>query len=315
MSESALIGLASTGFAFLAGWLAVLAGQAWRRRAKIRKRMGPIASLLTVQASEVAPVSVQQRRGDRKLTVVAWLDARFPLAGGVRTALIGLGAGGLAFVLLVPVLIFFGVSQVLALIVAAGIGGSVAWQLGKILESAGRTEFSARFLVVLEDFHRMVRYGIPSQQALGSSVAAAEEPVKTSLRNIALDTEFGIPIGVAMDREARRVRVSELSMFAAIVATQHATGGNLSESVANLAKMLRERIDNRSRMKASTAESRITMIIMALVPFAAVALQAVTQPDLVTVLMNEARHLAGIGLGLIVAGLLISWMIIRGAQR
>ena len=118
-----------------------------------------------------------------------------------------------------------------------------------------------------------------------------------------------------MAREARRVRMSELAMLAAIISTQTSTGGNLSEAVGNLAAMLRERLDNRARMKASTAESRVTLIILSIVPFIGVGIQAALQPELVGVLLGEGRHLLGIGLAFIVSGLVISYFMIRGAQR
>ena len=307
-----------TGAVVLAALVAsivLMTVQGMRRRARIRRRMAPVMGLLAVETPETTVTAARRQRSERRNSLTAWLDARYPLARGVRTALIALGAGAAAFALLVPVLVFFGLTYAFSVLAAGGLGGGLAWNLASMLEAARRSEFSNRFLVVLEDMQRMVRYGIPTQQALKSAASTADEPVRTSLRNILLETEFGAPLGAAMDREARRVRIAELSMLAAVVSTQSATGGSLSESVDNLARMLRERLDNRSRMKASTAESRITMIILALVPFAAIGLQALTQPELLDVLLGEARHLLGIGMALIVAGLVISWMTIRGAQR
>ena len=317
MSGTGLIGLAGAGIAFLMGWFAVTGSQALRRRARIRQRMSPFADLLAAETPEAAPTAVRarERPNHAENALVVSLDARFPLAGGIRSTAIASIAGVLAAAGLVPALSFFGMPATLAIVGAALVGVWLGWNVGKLLEDARRNEFSDRFLIVMEDFHRMVRYGIATNQALKSIAAAAEEPVRTSLRNILLDTEFGVPIGTAMDTEARRVRISELSMLAAVVSTQSATGGNLSESIANLASMLRERLDNRSRMKASTAESRITMIILAFVPFAGIGLQAFMQPELIDVLIGEARHLLGIGIALIVAGLVISWLIIRSAQH
>ena len=316
MSAAGLIGLAAAGVAFALSWVAMAGTQALRRRARIRKRMDPHASLLYAEAAESEPVAtVGQQERPRGMALVGWLDARYPLAGGVRTAIIAVGSGALLFLVLVFAFTFFGASVTFATIVGACVGGGFMWYLGEILESGKRTLFSDRFLVVMEDFHRMVRYGVSTQQAMHSIAGVADEPVSTSLRNITLDAELGVPLDAAIDREARRVCVSDLSMFAAILGTQSKTGGNLSESVENLAKMLRERLDNRSRMKSSTAESRMTMVILSLVPLAAIGLQSASQPELVDVLLNEGRHLLGIGLALIVTGLAISWMIIRGAQN
>ena len=81
------------------------------------------------------------------------------------------------------------------------------------------------------------------------------------------------------------------AMLAAILSTQASTGGNLSESVGNLATMLRERRDNVPRCTHANAESRVTLAILALVPVATVALQWQMQPQTVSVLFGEARYL------------------------
>ena len=317
MSGTSLIAIGGGGVVVIA-WLAVKGTQSLQRRAKIRQRMGTMADLLAAEAADSAPVPVQareQQEATEKSALAARLDARYPLAGGIRATSIAGASGLLALLVLVLSMNFFGVPLPLVLIISPAIATGLGFSVGGLLEEARRTQFSDRFLTVLEDFHRMVRFGITANQALNSIAAAAEAPVKSSLRNIVLEVEFGVPIGTAMDREARRVRISDLSMLAAIVSTQSSTGGNLSESVANLAATLRERLDNRSRMKSSTAESRITMIILALVPFAAVGLYSVMQPELVDLLISDARHLLGIGVALIVAGLVVSWILIRNAQR
>ena len=310
-----MITITAIGFAGLLAWFAVAGSQFMSRRARIKRRLNAFANLLNTEAPEVEPVRDRNRAGVSESALVSLLDARFPLAGGMRSAMVAGIAGLVTAALLVPAFGFFGVGKLAIFVVAVLVGGVFGWNVGNVLENAKRNEFSDRFLIAVEDFQRMVRHGISSSQALQSVTSVAAEPVRTSLRNIVLETEFGVPVGLAMDREARRIRISELSMLAAVLSTQARTGGNLSESVANLAAMLRERVDNRSRMKAATAESRITLVILALVPFAGIGIQASTQPELIEVMLGEARHLLGIGILLIVAGLIIAWMMIRRAQR
>ena len=312
MSTPALIALVCMALAVVALWLAV---RSIRRRDRIKKRMAPIAGLLTGGALEAEPEKDAQRETPRESGPRQWLDARYPLSGGMRTAVIGVAAGGGSFALLWLALTFFGMSVALAATVSIIIGAGLAWQTGSMLEQGKRTVFGDRFLIVLEDFQRMVRHGIATGQALASVAAAAEEPAKASLSRVVLETGFGVSVAVAIEREAQRVRVSELSMLAAIIGTQATTGGNLSESLENLAKMVRERRDTRSRMRASTAESRITMIILTFIPAAAVGIQALSQPELIDVLLSEGRHLLGIGVTLIVIGLGLAALIIRRAQH
>ena len=317
MSSLPLVSLAIAVPALVLGWFAVAGVRALRRRIRIRRRISPLSAMMEPETGndELSSMPVRERPESARNTLVARLNDRYPLAGGVRTTLFAGAAALLAFASVLPISIFFGLPSHWAFPVAVAVGGAVGWNIGSMMEANKRNEFSARFLVALEDYYRMVRYGIGGNQALHSTAAAAQEPVKSSLRHIVLDAEVGVPIGAAMDLEARRIRSAELSMLAAVVSTHAATGGNLSEAVGNLASMARERLDNRTRMKASTAESRITMIVLSLVPFAAVGLQAVTQPEMIDVLRGEARHLLGIGISLILAGLALSWMIIRSVQK
>ena len=151
--------------------------------------------------------------------------------------------------------------------------------------------------------------------AFKAITANAEAPVRDSLNRVLLDTDFGVPLAAALEREARHVRISEMAMLAAIFSTQSRTGGGLAESVGNLAEMLRERIDNRARAKAATAEPKITLIVLTLVPFAVVGVQAASQPALVGTLLDEARHLLGIGAGLIVTGLTVAFFLVRSTRQ
>lgn len=298
------------------GCLVMLGSEALRTRKKVRRRMQPFAELLGVEepSRQVAAAPVEMG-GDEQNAALAWLNGRFPLAGGVRVTVIVIFAALAGFAAVTPLLVFVGMTPVLAVPVGAAVAAGLGLNIGTAMENGKRNEFNDRFLLAMEDFQRMVRFGIPAMQGLKSVGDAAEEPLKASMRKILLETDFGVPLEQAMAREARRVRMSELAMLAAIISTQTSTGGNLSEAVGNLAAMLRERLDNRAKMKASTAESRITLIILSVVPFLGVGLQVAMQPDLARVLLGEGRHLLGIGLALIVSGLVISYFMIRNAQR
>lgn len=290
-----------------------LAG-ALRDRARIRRRIGGFASLAAAdrEPEEAVKREVVAMRGGALRTR---LDRLYPLAGGVRTvalaALAGVGVAGAA----VAAATFFGVTVFIAAVGGVVAGILAGMSLGRMLETAKRNVFEQRFLVAMDDFQRMVYFGIGSQQAFSAISAAAEDPLRGSLRNVAHAAELGMELGQAINAEARRVRVGELAMLAAILSTQARGGGNLSEAIANLSSMLRERLDNRARLRAMTAESRITLIILAIVPVLAIGIQAALQPELVDVLLGDARYLLGIGLGLILGGLLMARMMIVRAQR
>ena len=308
-----LLGLIVALVASVAG---VAISEVVRNRRRVRRRLQPLGDMLgDIGDSDEQRSSVSTSSEKNTNTLVALLEGRFPLVGGVKAGMIGAGVALLVFTLLVVVLIFLRLQPGLAVAVSLGLALAAGYSVMTTMESTQQQSYSDRLLLAMEDFQRMVRFGIPTMQALNSISETAQEPLKASLRSVLSDASFGVPLEQAMAREAHRVRMSELAMLAAILSTQASSGGNLSESVGNLAVMLRERRDNRVKMRAMTAESRVTLIILGLVPVAAVAIQWKADPGLVDALFGEARHLLGIGLACITAAFVVSWLLMRSAQR
>ena len=300
----------------LAGMLVLTINDTLRARLRIRRRLQPITNLLDTEGlSPVMETAMPESRTESDSVVRQRMDALFPLSGGVRTGMIVLGATLLLWIAILPAMIFVGVPNIFAAFLSLAAAMIFGWNVGSLVESRKRDAFCNRLVTAVEDFQRMVRFGTSSLRALNSVAQTAEEPLAASLRSILRDTEFGIPVEQAMAHEAHRIRMGELAMLAAIIATQSGTGGSLSEAVGNLGTMLRERLDSNVRLKATTAESKVTMVVLALVPVFGVTIQAFLQPDMVDTLMGDARHLLGIGVGLIVSGLFVSWLMIRRAQR
>ena len=295
--------------------VAVVMIDALRTRARVTRRVRPFGELFAGEEQDAPAQRSTTEAASEENALAAWLKQRFPLAGGARVGVMTVAAMLLAVLLVAPFLMFVGVGTGLALVFAFAVAAALGWNVGKLMEDNKRTEFNDRLLLAMDDFQRMVRFGIPTLQALNSVAEAAEEPLKPVLRNVLLEAALGVPLERAMAREARRTRIGELAMLAAILSTQASTGGNLSEAVGNLANMLRERKDNRTKLKSSTAESRLTLVILGIVPFIGIGMQVPAQPELLTTLLNEGRHLLGIGLGLIFAGFAVSFLMMRSAQR
>ena len=181
--------------------------------------------------------------GNTQNALLAWLEGRFPLVGGVKAGLIGAGVAVLIFSLLTVVLVFLQLQPALAGCVGVRLRACRSLRRGRPLWRArSMVSYNDRFLLAMEDLQRMVRFGIPHHAGTqlrlrGRAASLAGVDAATSC----WDSGLGVPLEQAMAREAHRVRVGELAMLAAILSTQASTGGNLSESVGNLATMLRER--------------------------------------------------------------------------
>ena len=301
--------------AVLAAALAVVAVDSLRVRTKVERRLRPISGMSATEEAEPVAQGALSTAAAEENALVRWLNEQFALAGGVRTGVAVAIVSVIGAAIVAPFLVFIGIGPVWSVMFAIVAAGVLGWNVGKSKEDGQRVSFNDRFLLAMEDFQRMVRFGIPTMQALNSIAEATEAPLKPVLRNVLLDTSLGVPLERAMAREAHRISMGELAMLAAILSTQADTGGNLSEAVGNLANMLRERKDNRLKMKAATAESRVTLIILCVVPILGIGMQAAMDPEVIVTLINEGRHLLGIGLAFIFGGLAISWLMIRSAGR
>ena len=308
--------VAGVVIALFVGMLVMAVNDAIRARMRVKRRLQPITDLLDTEGPVPVADTIPEVRGaESDNFLVERLNALFPLSGGARTGAIVLGTTLLVWIVLTPGMIFVGVPTVFAICLSAAAGITFGWNAGSVVETRKRDAYCNRLVTAVEDFQRMVRFGTSSLRALRSVAQTTEEPLEASLQTILRETDFGIPLEQAMAREAHRIRMGELAMLAAIISTQTGTGGSLSEAVGNLGDMLRERLDAKMRLKATTAESKVTLVVLALVPFFAVTIQAFLQPEVVDTLLGDARHILGIGIGLIVSGLFVSWLMMRGAQR
>ncbi len=299
----------------VAGAVAFVPVSQWlRRRARIRARMARLDLFAGLREDdETAAASADDDTRENALAIM--LGRIYPLSGGVRTGMAVLIGGGLAALVGFWLMVFFGLAVPFALIGGLGLGTLVGWNVGTAREGAVRVRFADRLLAAVDEMQRMVRAGMGLAEAFRATTAAADEPVAGSLRRVAHAMAIGVPMASALNREARRVKISDLAMLAAIFATQSRVGGGIAESVGNLADMLRERKDNRTRLKSATAESKLSLIVLSVVPFAAIGIQGVTKPEIFDLLLGEARHVLGIGMALVLTGLACAWLLVRRVRR
>jgi len=73
--------------------------------------------------------------------------------------------------------------------------------------------------------------------------------------------------------------ISEVNFFATVLNIQKSTGGNLGESLANLSKVLRGRKMLREKIKALSAEAKVSAIIIGALPIVVMGLTTMMSPD------------------------------------
>ena len=168
-------------------------------------------------------------------------------------------------------------------------------------------KFTAHFADAMDIIVRGVRTGLPLGDCLKIIAHESPEPVRTEFQLVVEGESVGVPIEVCLERMYERIPLSEVNFFATVLNIQRSTGGNLGESLANLANVLRGRKVLRQKVKALAAEAKMSAGIIAALPPILMLLITVVSPDYMTELYTTPtghRNLM-IGAGMMVLGTVI----------
>ena len=97
-------------------------------------------------------------------------------------------------------------------------------------------------------------------------------------------------------------------MFAAVIRLQRRSGGGISTAFSNLSVTLRERRKTALKAHASTAQTRLTLLVLTLMPVLVLLAQKFIAPASVEILFGteQGTTLLQWGTGLIVTGILVA---------
>lgn len=168
-------------------------------------------------------------------------------------------------------------------------------------------KFVAHFADAMDIIVRGVRTGLPLGDCLKIIAHESPEPLRTEFMRVVEGEQVGVPIEVCLERMGERMPISEVSFFATVLNIQRTSGGNLGESLANLSAVLRGRKLLREKIKALSAEAKMSAMIIGALPLVVMVLVSITSPDYMNELYTTPtghRNLM-VGAGMMVTGILV----------
>ncbi len=87
-----------------------------------------------------------------------------------------------------------------------------------------------------------------------------------------------------MARLHERVPTAEVNFFSIVINIQQQSGGNLSEALGNLSRVLRDRAKMRGKIQAMSMEAKASASIIAALPFGVAGITSLTSPDYISLL-------------------------------
>lgn len=276
-----------------------------------RRRRQHMARLMRIRPqSDVAPLPVKRRKGGgrsdnaigRALSGLERLLDQSTLRLSLNQLLVQYAFGLLG--IYAGAVLALGIHPITAVALAVLFPAAVVTVTLHMARARYRAAFLAALPEALDIFARGLRAGRPVTDSMGIVVDNASGPVLHEFTRCHDEIRMGNSLAETLDRLSVRLPLPEVTFFAVATALQAETGGNLIETMENLAAQLRERRKLRRKARALSSEARASAVILASLPFAVALVLAVLNGSYLEPLYADPRGrmmallaLGSVGLG------------------
>jgi tight adherence protein B len=175
-----------------------------------------------------------------------------------------------------------------------GIGGP-HFVIGRLIKRRV-AKFTSNFPDAIELMVRGLRSGLPITETLGIVASEIIGPVGVEFRMVADKMKIGRTMEAALQDTADRLGTPEFQFFVITLAIQRETGGNLAETLSNLADVLRKRAQMKLKIRAMSSESKASAYIVGSLPFVVFGLVWMINPHYMGGFFTDQRLMvAGLG--------------------
>ncbi|MBI2718015.1 MAG: type II secretion system F family protein [Rhizobiales bacterium] len=170
-----------------------------------------------------------------------------------------------------------------------GIGtfGFPRWFLG-FLRRRRQNVFLNEFADAIDVMVRGLKAGLPVSDAMKVIAAESGPPVGPEFLEVVEGQRIGIAIDQGIERMYERMPLSEVNFLGIVMTIQSKTGGNLSEALSNLSKVLRDRKKMKAKIRAISQEAKSSAAIIGSLPFIIMGALTVLNPEYLNPLFNTS---------------------------
>jgi tight adherence protein B len=268
-------------------------------QAQIRKLFAERTSKLEGYASTLIPrPALLRQRLEQTGKEISLGKYAAVCLGIIALVTIGLKIRGAPFLLSLLVGIFCGV-------------GIPHFAIGQMIKRR-ISKFTTNFPDAIELMVRGLRSGLPITETLGIVASEIPGPVGIEFRMVSDKMKIGRTMEAGLQETADRLGTPEFQFFVITLAIQRETGGNLAETLSNLADVLRKRAQMKLKIRAMSSESKASAYIVGSLPFVVFTLVWMINPHYMQGFFSDQRLMvAGIG-GIVwmgIGGLIMAKMV------
>ncbi|WPO45174.1 type II secretion system F family protein [Pseudomonas sp. S1Bt23] len=166
---------------------------------------------------------------------------------------------------------------------------------------------------LLDHAVRSLKSGRTLADAVLGGIEAADNPLKHAMGRVQRNVLLGVNLPDAVADFAELYERDELRLFALGLKVNHRYGGNASELLENLIKLIRERDQAARQLRAMTGETRITAMVLAALPVSLAGYFLIANPTYLMSMWNQSggRMMLLAAFGLQVIGCALLWRMLR----
>ena len=203
------------------------------------------------------------------------------------------GGGGLV----IAVLKDYGLGPALVFGLA---GSALPWLYIKRKRKRRFKEFERQLPEALDLMARALRAGHAFSVGMKMIGDEFPDPIGPEFSRTVEEISFGIDVPQAMNNLNGRVLSTDLKFFVTALVVQRETGGNLAEIIEAISRLIRQRFELLGRVKALSAEGRMSGIILFAMPIVmAGVLWVLNEPYVRILIEDEMGRIMALGAGLL----------------
>ena len=299
-------------FALLTAALGGAGQRRYKRRLKAlydRAKGRPATAAATQPLARLQSTTPQLDRVARR-----WLPRREILAARLARTGRNIGLGQYALAMLATAVLatlavagFARLRPVPALLIGLLLGLSLPHLVISRMGKRRVAQFIELFPDAIDLMVRALRSGLPISEAIVGAGQEIADPVGCELRLVENGMRLGRDLETLLWDIAKRIDTPEFRFFVIALSVQRETGGNLAETLVNLADALRKRRQMRAKVRAMSSETRATTMILGGLPLVVIGLLMLTSPNYLRPLFHDVRgfFLDGVAIAMLVAGVSI----------
>lgn len=199
--------------------------------------------------------------------------------------------------------------------IAGGLGATLL--VARSLFAYGRTNYREQLFKQMPDalgmIVRALRAGIPVTEAIRTIARECPEPTRREFAQLNAEQAIGVALDTSLLNLYGRTGLREYGFFAVTITLQQQTGGGLTETLDNLADVVRKRVQTAARGRALAGQARMSAVILTVIPFVALGALSVLNPGYLEFYFTHEKgpSLAATALGLLGVGVLVMRGMIR----